>query len=185
MIDIVITDRNGVDVQQAVSDRLNGILRRLRRTGKLIQDGMLWTVRHHFETIYPGSTHYSPEKVTPGDKGDGSMPYGSIDIDVPGVTRAYHDMHIRPRFRRALTIPIHRESYGKRAADFADLFVVKSRNTGKAYLAKKTPGSTDLTYLFRLASSVYQRRDKRLMPSDKTIGDNVFARIKAYLGTSR
>lgn len=59
--------------------------------------------------------------------------YGSVEIDVPGVTRAYHDMDIRPRFRRALTIPIHRLSYGKRASSFDDTFMLKKKD-GKRFI---------------------------------------------------
>lgn len=61
------------------------------------------------------------------------QPSGSVDIDVPGVTRAYHDMDIRPKFRRALTIPIHRSSYGKRASSFDNTFVLKKKD-GKRFI---------------------------------------------------
>lgn len=47
---------------------------------------------------------------------------------MPGVTRAYHDLDIRPKFRRALTIPMHREAYGKRASSFDNTFVLKKKN---------------------------------------------------------
>lgn len=73
--------------------------------------------------------------MTPGDKHDGMVSSGEINIDVPGVTRAYHDVLIRPRVRKALTIPIHRASYGKKAADFNNLFPVKRKVDGKMFLA--------------------------------------------------
>lgn len=89
---------------------------------------MKWTVKNHFTAIYPGSQHYSPDKVHDGQVQNGESPEASIDIDVPGVTRAYHDMHIRPRFKKHLTIPIHRASYGKSASSFSDLIYIKKKN---------------------------------------------------------
>lgn len=35
--------------------------------------------------------------------------------------------------------------------------------------------------MYRLATSVYQKRDKRLLPSDETYTNNIFSRIRAYL----
>ena len=100
----------------------------MRNSGKLIQDGLLWTTRNHFITIYPGSTHYNPDKVQPASISNGTNPAATIDVDVPGVTRAYHDLDIRPRFRRALTIPMHRSAYGRKASSFNDTFVLKKKN---------------------------------------------------------
>jgi hypothetical protein len=93
----------------------------------------LHTVRNHFKTIYPGSTHYAPEKVTIG-KPDKNV--GEINIDVPGVTRAYHNITIVPKRANYLTIPIHRAAYGLSAKSFPDLFIVRKKN-GSAFLARQ------------------------------------------------
>lgn len=177
---ITIVAQNGQSPQQAVQQVLQRVQEKMESSGRLIQDSLLWTVRNHFQTIYPGSKHYSPEHVQPAGFTRGANASGSIDIDVPGVTRAYHDMDIRPRWRKALTIPIVRQAYGKRAADFSDLFVVKNRRTGHSFLAQRQGGIT--TYLFLLVKRVFQRQDPELMPSDQTLCDNVFARLRAYLG---
>lgn len=121
---ISLTDQHGNPVSSAVSLKLQNLLQRIRSSGKLMQDSMLWTVKNHFREIYPDSKHYSPDKVTPLDFSNGETTEASIDIDVPGVTRAYHDMDIRPRFRKYLTIPIHRQSYGKSARSFDDLIFI-------------------------------------------------------------
>lgn len=39
--------------------------------------------------------------------------------------------------------------------------------------------------MYRLATSVYQNRDKRLMPSDETFANNIFSRIKVYLNRTK
>ncbi|WP_407450937.1 hypothetical protein [Fibrobacter sp.] len=133
-----IVGPNNENAEKAVGDRLYEILRRITSATPL-QEGMLFTVRNHFTSIYPGSKHYSPDKVQPLSKSDGSL-YGkaseaSIDIDVPGITRAYHDLNIKPRFRKALTIPIRREAFGKKASDFEDTFVAKKKGKEGAYIA--------------------------------------------------
>lgn len=141
-------------------------------------------MRNHFKSIYPGSSHYDPDKVQPLGARDGQVSEGSVDIDVPGVTRAYKDLTIRPRFRRALTIPMHRDAYGKKASDFSDLFPVRKKDSGKAYLARKAPGG-GLVFMFALVNKVFQRRDNRLMPTDQSLAASVFGRITAYLSSAK
>lgn len=178
---IELTDPQGNPANASAELRLKNLLQRVRASGRLIQSALEWTVKDHFMTVYPDSKHFSPDKVTPAEAKDGPVPEGSIDIDVPGVTRAYRDLDIRPRFRKFLAIPMHREAYGKKPSDFAELFVLNRKDTGKSYLVKKTPGTMQLTYLFRLAKRAFQKQDKRLMPSDRELAGNVFARIEAYL----
>jgi hypothetical protein len=183
-MEIRITDRDGRGPAEAARERLAGILGRLRQCGRPIQDGLLWSVRNHFESVYPGSSHYDPDKVQPLDRRDGETPEGSVEIDVPGVTRAYRDLTIRPKFRRALTIPMHRDAYGKKASDFADLFPVRKKASGKSYLARKAPGG-GLAFMFALVDKVFQRRDSRLMPTDESLAASVFGRIQAYLSAAK
>ena len=113
---------------------------------------------------------------------NGLVSEGSVDIDVPGVTRAYRDLTIRPKFRKYLAIPIHRSSYGKSPKDFGDLIFIKKKNGGRL-LAQKTPGG--LTFLFALRESVFQRRNPGLMPTDQSLAASVFGRIKAYLSSAK
>lgn len=125
---IKLVDSNGNSPKSAVALKLSSLLQRVRNSGKLIQDGLLWTTRNHFSTIYPGSKHYNPDKVQSASISNGMNPSAAVDVDVPGVTRAYHDLDIRPRFRRALTIPMHRDAYGRKASSFSDTFVLKKKN---------------------------------------------------------
>ena len=179
---IILTDTTGNSVERAVANKLRDILGKLHKTGKVMQEGLLHTVRNHFRTIYPGSKHYAPENVEGTEKYNGTTPYGTVRIDVPGITRAYRDLTIKPRFRKALTIPMHRSSYGKRAGEFNDLFLLKKKN-GKAFLAHTVGGK--LVFMYYLAKSVFQKRDERLMPSDQTLADNLTSRIFAYLDSAK
>ena len=97
---------------------------------------------------------------------------------MPGVSRAYHDIDIRPKIRQALTIPMHREAFGRSAADFDDLFVVKKKD-GKAFLASNDGGN--LTMMFFLAKSVHQRRDGRIMPSDSEMATVAMSRLSRLM----
>ena len=179
---IVIEDQAGNKLETAVAKRLHGILSRLERSSKPMQNAMLWSVKNHFQSIYPGSSHYNPDKVTPKDNTDGKNPSASVSIDVPGVTRAYHDITIVPRTRRALTIPLHRSSYGKSSKEFDNLIFIQKKD-GKAFLVQNKNGS--LVFMYYLAKRAFQRRDPRLMPSDQTLKDNIFGRLTAYLAAAK
>lgn len=73
---------------------------------------------------------------------------------------------------------MHREALGVSPRDVPGLFYAKNKN-GTEMLAKTEGGALVVMYI--LKESVHQDKDSRLMPSDKTLADNVFARLKAYL----
>ena len=128
---------------------------------------------------FPGSKHYDPSKVSPSN--DSKLNEGVADVDVPGASRAYHDIEIRPKVRQALTIPMHREAFGRSAADFNDLFVVKKKD-GKAFLAKNDGGN--LSMMFFLAKHVHQRMDTRIMPTDNELASVAMSRLSRLVQES-
>ena len=65
---------------------------------------------------------------------------------MPGASRAYHDVTIRPVKRKAITIPVHQAAYGKKPTDVSGLFVYKSKN-GSAFLAKSEGKELQLLWL--------------------------------------
>ena len=67
---------------------------------------------------------------------------------MPGVTRAYHDMDIRPVKARKLTIPVHREAYGVSARDIDGLFYAKN-SKGTEMLAKMDGGALVVMYILK------------------------------------
>lgn len=148
---------------EAIADILQRVSEKLDRSGRLIQGSLVEQTRRHVQTIYPGSKHYDPGKVQPGEASNGNVSSGEAQIDIPGITRAYRDLDIRPRFRQSLTIPMHSMAYGKKASEIDGLFVVKKKD-GKAFLAKDIGGN--LAFMYFLAKHVHQRRDPRLLPSD-------------------
>lgn len=136
-------------------------------------------IRAHFRFQFPGSSHYDPSKVNPSN--ESRLNEGVVDVDVPGVSRAYHDIDIRPKTRQSLTIPMHREAFGRSAADFNDLFVVKKKD-GKAFLAKNDGGN--LSMMFFLAKHVHQRMDTSIMPTDNELASVAMSRLSRLLNES-
>lgn len=94
------------------------------------------------------------------------------------MTRAYHDLDIRPKRAKHLAIPMHRSAYGLSPREVDGLFYVKNKR-GTEMLAKIQNGALAVMYI--LKDHVHQGRDTRLMPSDETLADNICARVWAYL----
>lgn len=179
---IKIVDRNNLPLEKSISQVLEKYLTKIQNSGKLISDALKFTTQRHFQKIYPNSKHYNPNKVTNGNNSNGLKANGEIVIDVAGITRCFKDLHISPKNFKYLTIPLHRSAYGKKAREFNDLFVVNKKD-GRKFLAQKNAGS--LVFMYRLATSVHQKRDKRLLPNDETYANNIFSRIRAYLDRTK
>ena len=84
--------------------------------------------------------------------------------NTPGLSRAFHDLHITPKRAGALTIPLHRVAYGKRVADLRDTGHVLFRPKGKNILAEKS-GTGRLRPLYALVRSATVPKDPGLLPA--------------------
>lgn len=118
------------------------------------------TIRKHISERYPGSKHWSPSKVN----ADGN---GSVDVDIPGASRAYHDIDIYPVSAPMLVFPTleGREAFGLEKT--SDSPVPLFRPEGHDVLMGLMGGS--LVALFVLSEHVSQRQDRTLMPSDEAL----------------
>jgi hypothetical protein len=114
------------------------------------------------------------------DNGDGSI---TIAINKIGVRQRYYGGVITPKNAKALTIPLTEEAYGKTAADFDNLILVKTPKG--AYLAQSSYESRGpstrsarsghargnaikrqrLTFLFKLVGSVNQAANPDIIPT--------------------
>lgn len=176
----ILTDEMGKPMVNGIHAILQRVYSNLQETSRPMENGLVWATRNHFKSIYPGSSHYNPNKVTgTGERTKGQNVGASINVDVPGITRAYHNLTIVPRFRKALTIPIHRWAFGKKASDFTNTFIVNKKDEDKAFIAQRVGGQ--LVYLFQLCKKAFQPKDSKLMPSDQTYANEVFSRIGIYL----
>lgn len=162
-----VSIRQNLTLQQILQKIAAEIKRSIDDRGSLVADVLKRDVSEHFQSRYPGSKHYNPNKVKVDDK-------DSIDIDVPGITRAYNDLDIRAKNSKYLTIPLHRSAYGIPAKSFSDLFTIKSKN-GNLLLARNNGGNLELMYA--LKDHVHQRKDETLMPRDEKLSDDISAAL--------
>ena len=170
---IIIQTQDGGTVGEGLSKILARIVKKLEQdSGHISTDVMTKSVKNWVQNRYPNSKHWSPSKVK---KGNSIGVVGQTNIDIPGASRAYADITIRPTRARALTIPIHQRAYGKKVDDFNGLFKPK----GKNILAVNEGGQ--LVAMFALAQSAFQRRDPYLLPTDEHLASGIFRAIKPIL----
>lgn len=175
---IRLLDLQNRPVGEAVSNMLRRITKSLSEPQRDMENVLRNETKKHVQRRYPGSNHYSPDRIHNGSITKNSA---SIDINIPGITRAYHDILIRPKFRQRLTIPLHQSAYGKKARSFSDLFYIRNKN-GKEFLAKYSGNQLILMYV--LAKSAFQKQDSTLMPTDESYSKSIFARIVKTLNNS-
>lgn len=139
----------------AICELLQEHMRMLAMTRGRYQSGK---VKHHFKPS---------DVMQPVVSGDNV----SVGITTPGITRALHDIIIRPVEARALAIPLHADAYGRQPREYnllhpkgtkEALFLFKAKS-GNAFLAKNDGKNLVLMYI--LKDQVYQRQDPTLLPT--------------------
>lgn len=170
----IITYNNKTPLD-GLKDILRNVSNKLNNCGKIISYSLTNDTKSHFSIRFPGSNHYNPNKVEIGQSSNNS---GEAIINVPGVSRAYHDIDILPRFRKHLTIPISDKAKGKKASDFNNTFVTYKKN-GKGLIGQVNGSS--VTWLYVLSKGVHQKKDSSIMPSDDILANNIFKRIAQKL----
>lgn len=110
-----------------------------------------------------GPRHLDPKKV----RLVSSSPITGIliQIDIPGISRAYHPITIRPKHSKYLAIPL-KPQYGAARTFAKDLFFYKTKAGNKA-LAYVSSGKLVVTHI--LKESVFQPKDPTLLPDPKTL----------------
>lgn len=108
-----------------------------------------------------------------------------VRINQVGVKQRYHGGRISPVRRRALTIPISPEAYGKTVSDFPGAFLIKTKrgafivqrgeglnargnvvqSRGRGFASKRVVAA--LEFLFKLSPGVNQRGDPTVLPPDE------------------
>ena len=124
---------------------LNGSNRRRINSGAAAQVGNF--VRSYIRRIAP-QNHRTAASFTPAATPTGHLEKAArntvwrgdangarVTVTSPGITRAFHDLEIRPVRRRALTIPARTapEAYGRTASQVSlrePLFLIRLRNGG-------------------------------------------------------
>jgi hypothetical protein len=101
-----------------------------------------------------------------------------VVVPIPGITRAFGDLHITPKNKKALTIPINAVAYGVKASDLEDsgwsLFTLSSRQgPGAGILFGRRAGTPSTVALYLLRKSADIPQDRGLMPSDEEMGEAI------------
>jgi len=180
------------DTAEKINNGMNSILRAAgSNLAKCIRRHMrhLNASRHSPLSGGKSSNHFSPEKVSEPTVSQDAV---TVTVDIPGITRAYHDIDIYPKEANALAIPLHESAYGISPRENND------RGTYKLFRIKKdgVPGNVlyrnasdeegGLIPMYALTKHVHQVRDPSLMPTNKTMTDEALkgavAAIKAILG---
>ena len=163
---IIIQTADGKSIEQGIQALLRRVVNTLNReSGKIAAESMTKSVKNWVQQRYPGSKHYDPSKV---NQGDSVGVIGTVNVDIPGASRAYNDINIRPVKAKMLTIPMHSDAFHHSARDFNDLFKPK----GKNILARNVNGQ--LVAMFALAKSAFQKKDSSLMPTDDNLASGIF-----------
>lgn len=129
---------------------------------------LLGLFQNHVRNRYPGSEHWSPGRITAKADGIG------VEVDIPGASRAYHDVTIKPVNGRWLTIPLYPFVKGVSARDVPGLFRPNAPGGGKMnVLAMQSRGGA-LVFMYALAEQAFQKQDPTLLPSDDRIFDELY-----------
>ena len=179
-----------IDVEQKIKNGMNSILRAAgTNLAKCIRRHMrhLNASRHSPLSGGRSSNHFSPDKVSEPRISNDAV---TVAINIPGITRAYHDIDIYPVEANALAIPLHESAYGISPREAND------RGTYRLFRIKKdgVPGNVlyrndedgSLIPMYALTQHVHQVRDPSLMPTNKQLTDEALdgavAAVKAILG---
>lgn len=93
-----------------------------------------------------------------------------VRIPIPGINRAYDDIHIRPGpGKRALTLPRAAVAYGRKVAEVQSLGWTVFRPKGTNWLMGRRDGDEAPMLLYTLVGGVVQRRDPSLLPAQGEI----------------
>ena len=146
---------------------------------------------------HTGFLEFAPNRVSPGvdspsRAGGAIKQYSTAEraivtiVNTPGLSRAFHPLHIVAK-GKALTIPIHRVAYARRAAELRsegwNLFRISTRGGGPGggILFGRRGGQVAALYLLRKSVTVPQ--DEGLMPTKADIEAEAMESAEAFIET--
>lgn len=127
--------------------------------------------------LNPNGKHYDANKIYDGPVTTDNI---AIDIGIPGISRAYHDITITPTNGKFLTIPVNPIAYGYRVRDLESQGYNIFRPKGKNVLGYSDADNTFVA-LYALCTSVFQPQDPSLLPTDEEIAIAFISGAEAFL----
>ena len=138
------------------------VQRHVRRTGQ---------TRHRWATMLGGRPTGHLTKGARAITWHAAATYGIVEVPIPGITRARHDLVIRPKLAQYLTIPANAISYGRRASELSALGWRLFRGKGKGERILFGHREKETRILYWLKDEVTVPKDPSLLPADKQIND--------------
>jgi hypothetical protein len=190
------------DRATALLDRLaaglknRGVLHQMvgRRVQNHIRDYLIQLARTRHATAdrlgaqYSGHLGKAAEKVAL-PKAVSEVPGGvAINLQHPGMGRAFHDVDIFPGpGKKFLTIPQIAQAYNQRARAVKGLVfaIIRDGKGGKRKVLGVPDEDGKLKIWYNLRSSVHQKQDKTLMPTRDTMTAAALAGARAYIALLR
>lgn len=160
------------NLSNEIFKKLNKLINVINKdSGKIFSRTITQHIKKHIKARFANSKHWNPNKVT---ELKSSNLTGGSSVNIAGATRAYHDITIKPKFAKMLSIPLHKSAFGKSPRQFNNLFPVKTKNN--LFLAIKN-SNNKLAFMYVLKDVVHQKRDKSLLPKDEVLIDASISKI--------
>jgi len=173
------------DLDRRIKTSMNSLLRAAGTSlAKRIRQHMRLLNRSRHSALSGGksSNHFSPEKVSEPTVSQDAV---TVAVDIPGITRAYHDIDIYPKEANALAIPLHASAYGISPRENNDrgtykLFRIKKDGVPGNVLYRNDEGG-GLIPMYALVAHVHQVQDPTLMPSNQELTDSAIQGLESAL----
>lgn len=132
---------------------------------EVLADWMREVEANHPSRFGKRLNHFTPDGVLDPVVEGNSV---AVPITIAGITRALHDLVIRPVEAKMLAIPLHADAYGIQPREWNDKHPKGSedalfRPKGKDWLARKGQNGS-LVLMYALKNEVTQPRDETLLP---------------------
>lgn len=161
-MELRLTTINGDSVGTGIADILKRRLEQVSNSDakSSAANALAKCIADYWSSRFPNSDFYSPNCI--------SVNGDSVDIDNPGVGRAYHDVDIFPTNAEYLAIPLtdFAKSH-KSPRDIDGLFKPKNHDV----LATNENGT--LVCHYALSKHVHQSQDRTIMPTEDAMYESV------------
>jgi len=173
------------DLDRRIKTSMNSLLRAAGTSlAKRIRQHMRLLNRSRHSALSGGksSNHFSPEKVSEPTVTQDAV---TVAVDIPGITRAYHDIDIYPKEANALAIPLHESAYGISPREINDrgtykMFRIKKNGVPGNVLYRNDEGG-GLIAMYALTQHVHQVQDPTLMPSNQELTESAIEGLQSAL----
>lgn len=159
--------------------RLGAVLSRdrVKEMNSFAAEAVMEGVREHLDQMSPsrhrtadrlGATHTKHLEYASGRvSADGADAAGFRVLirETPALVRAFGEVTVRPKRGKWLTIPIHRDAYGKRVRDLKAEGRVLFRPGKARILAESAEGGKGLRPMYALCREVRLPKDAGLLPT--------------------